>query len=180
MNPTTRVPSRIGLSSPTAQKRLPSLRNRHPSSPPPLPTETASSISRRSWACWSSAAKMRLSDWPSISASAHPSMLVAPLFQLVTAPRGSVVMMAVSVAPLTICLHCQAAISSDASASLLRVMYPNSRLPSRLFDDWVPPLDPNYFCEEGRLWPSVQREREPQVPRAPLEAHLNPWETVSN
>src|SRR6185437_8573242 len=37
IKPTTRDPSRIGLSSPTAQNRLPSFRSRQPSSPPLCP-----------------------------------------------------------------------------------------------------------------------------------------------
>ena len=101
--------SRIGLSSPTAHRRLPSLRSRHPSSPPPLPWLTASSISRLN--CAPPSVKMRASVCPSISSSVQPRIRVAPLFQLVMFPCSSVLIIAVSVAPSTIWRHCDAVIN---------------------------------------------------------------------
>ncbi|KRC17934.1 hypothetical protein ASE31_28475 [Acidovorax sp. Root217] len=89
-----------GVSSPTAQKREPSARMRHPSWPPrPLDWASAISSVTRAWGFVSSG-KMRSRVWSSISCSDQPSSRTAPGFQLSTAPRLSSAMMAVSVALL--------------------------------------------------------------------------------
>src|SRR6201999_3668368 len=121
--------SQIGVSSPTAQKRLPSFRFLQPSSPPPRPEWTASCISR---ANCSSSVKTGSKVRPSISSSDQPRMSPAPRSQLVTRPPLSVLMMAVSIALLTICRHWDARINSGRRAGdFILWLSPGKNKPSR-------------------------------------------------
>src|SRR5579883_170347 len=90
-------------------------------------------------------------------------MFAAPVFQLVTRPCKSVVMMAVSVAPLTICLQCHAAMCGSRSSIVCVMSFRHGGCLTHLRKRAA---DRNFELREenGRHWPDQQRTYAHQVP----------------
>ena len=80
---------RIASRTASAQKRVPSLRMRQPSSSKRPVSRAVASASAGLPAALSSGVKKREKCCPMISASAYPLVRSAPGFQLVTTPLGS-------------------------------------------------------------------------------------------